>query len=412
MAWQLRDSISALKHRNFRLFVPGQFISLLGFWMQNVGLSWLVYRLTHSTAYLGAVAFSQQIPILLLSLPAGGLVDRSNRHRVVIITQTLALLQATLLTVLTYKGDITVAQIMILGIVIGVISAFDLPARQSFLIQMVNKDDLMNAIALNSSMFNAARMIGPAIAGFIVAKWGESLCFLLNAISYVAVLISLLIMRVPHSEISRKQTLTRDLIEGFRYVKQTLPVRVMLLLMGSFGVAGFSFAVLLPVFADQIFLRGATGLGWLMTALGVGALSGALLLAGRKGIAGISTLISIGAFGFSVSLMIFSFLTVFWLAFVVLSLAGFFMMMMVASTNSAIQWMIADSFFRGRVMSFFTTMLIGTAPIGSLIAGYAAKVLGPQTTVFVSAVVCLAASYWFYRALPETRMEARKLLAK
>src|SRR5919106_3446524 len=230
MAWQLRNSTSALKHRNFRLFVPGQFISLLGFWMQNVGLSWLVYRLTHSTAYLGAVAFSQQIPILLLSLPAGGLVDRSNRHRVVIITQTLALLQATLLTVLTYKGDITVAQIMILGIVIGVISAFDLPARQSFLIQMVNKDDLMNAIALNSSIFNAARMIGPAMAGFIVAKWGESLCFLLNAISYVAVLISLLIMRVPHSEISRKQTLTRDLMEGFQYVKQTLPVRVMLLL--------------------------------------------------------------------------------------------------------------------------------------------------------------------------------------
>jgi MFS family permease len=411
MVWQLRNSISALKHRNFRLFVPGQFISLLGFWMQNVGLSWLVYRLTHSTTYLGAVAFSQQIPILLLSLPAGGLVDRSNRHRVVIITQTLALLQATLLTVLTYKGDITVAQVMILGIVIGVIGAFDLPARQSFLIQMVNKEDLMNAIALNSSLFNAARMIGPAIAGFIVAKWGESLCFLLNAISYVAVLISLLMMRVPHSEIPRKQTLTRDLMEGFRYVKQTLPVRVMLLLMGSFGVAGFSFAILLPVFADQIFLRGATGLGWLMTALGLGALSGALLLAGRKGIAGISTLITIGAFGFSVSLMLFSFLTIFWMAFFVLCLAGFFMMMMVASTNSAIQWMIAES-FRGRVMSFFTTMLIGTAPIGSLIAGYAAKVLGPQTTVFTSGLVCLAASYWFYRALPETRTEARKLLAR
>jgi MFS family permease len=409
MVWQLRNSVSALKHRNFRLFVPGQFISLLGFWMQNVGLSWLVYRLTHSTTYLGAVAFSQQIPILLLSLPAGGLVDRSNRHRVVIITQTLALLQATLLTVLTYKGDITVAQIMILGIVIGIIGAFDLPARQSFLIQMVNKDDLMNAIALNSSMFNAARMIGPAIAGFIVAKWGESLCFLLNAISYVAVLISLLMMRVPHSEIPRKQTLTRDLMEGFRYVKQTLPVRVMLLLMGSFGVAGFSFAVLLPVFADQIFFRGATGLGWLMTALGLGALAGALLLAGRKGITGISTLITIGAFGFSVSIMLFSFLTIFWLAFLVLSIAGFFMMMMVASTNSAIQWMIADS-FRGRVMSFFTTMLIGTAPIGSLIAGYSAKVLGPQTTVFVSGLVCLAASYWFYRALPKTRTEARKLL--
>ena len=377
--------------------------------MQNVGLSWLVYRLTHSTTYLGAVAFSQQIPILLLALPAGGLVDRSNRHRVVIITQTLALCQAVLLTVLTYRGEITVAQIMILGILIGVISAFDLPARQSFLVQMVNREDLMNAIALNSSMFNAARMIGPAIAGFIVAKWGESLCFLLNAISYVAVLVALFLMRVPHTKITRKQTLTRDLMEGFRYVQQTLPVRVMLQLMGSFGVAGFSFAVLLPVFADQIFLRGATGLGWLLTALGLGALFGALLLAGRKGITGISTLITIGAFGFSVSLMLFSFLTIFWLAFLVLTIAGFFMMMMVASTNTAIQWMISDS-FRGRVMSFFTTMLIGTAPFGSLIAGYAAKVLGPQITVFASGLIGLAASYWFYRALPAIRSEGRKLL--
>ena len=409
MAWQLRNSISALKHRNFRLFVPGQFISLLGFWMQNVGLSWLVYRLTHSTTYLGAVAFSQQLPILLLSLPAGGLVDRSNRHRVVIITQTLALLQATVLTILTYTGEITVAQIMILGIVIGVISAFDLPARQSFLIQMVNKEDLMNAIALNSSMFNAARMVGPAIAGFIVAEWGEGLCFLMNAISYVAVLIALLMMRVPHSEIPKKQTLRRDLMEGFQYVKRTLPVRVLLLLMGSFGITGFSFAVLLPAFADQIFLRGATGLGWLMTALGLGALCGALFLAGRKGITGISTLISTGAFGFAASLMLFSFLTIFWLAFAVLALAGFFMMMMVASTNTAIQWLIADS-FRGRVMSFFTTMLIGTAPIGSLTAGYAAKFLGPQTMVFVSGLICLTAAYWFYRSLPELRSEGRKLL--
>ena len=377
--------------------------------MQNVGLSWLVYRLTHSTALLGAVAFSQQIPILLLALPAGGFVDRSNRHRVVIVTQTLALLQAALLATLTFMGDINVAQIMILGTLIGVIGAFDMPARQSFLIQMVNREDLMNAIALNSSLFNAARMIGPAVAGFIIAKWGEAFCFLFNALSYVAVLISLLLMRVPHTPVTNKQTLTSDIMDGFRYVKRTTPVRVMLQLLGSFGIAGFSFSVLLPVFADQIFLRGAAGLGWLMTALGFGALSGALFLAGRKGITGIGQLILLGAFGFSLSLMLFSFITVFWLAFLLLCVTGFFMMTIVAASNTAIQSMISDA-YRGRVMSFFTTMVIGTAPIGSLTAGYVAGFLGPQLTVFVFALICLAASYWFYRSLPVIRAEAKILL--
>ena len=379
--------------------------------MQNVGLSWLVYRMTHSSAHLGAVAFSQQIPILLFGLPAGGFVDRTNRHKLIIATQTLALVQATILAVLTYMGNISVAQILILGAMIGIISAFDMPARQSFLIEMVNKEDLTNAIALNSSMFNTARMIGPAIAGFIVAEWGEALCFFLNGISYVAVLISLLLMRVSHARVVPKQTLAKDLLEGFHYVKQTSPVRVMLLLLGCFGVAGFPFSVLLPVFADQIFLRGASGLGWLMTAVGLGALGGALFLVGRKGISGISTYIIRGAFGFSIMLMLFSFMTYFWVAFAILVFAGFFMMTMVASTNSAIQSMISDA-FRGRVMSFFTTMLIGTAPIGSLIAGWVARWIGPQMTVFLFALICFASAYWFYKSLPGIREDARRLLAQ
>jgi MFS family permease len=283
---------------------------------------------------------------------------------------------------------------MVLGMVIGVISAFDMPARQSFLIQMVNREDLMNAIALNSSMFNAARMIGPAIAGFIVATWGEAFCFFFNAVSYVAVIIALALMRVPQIPVESKQTLLTDLKEGFRYVKETTPVRTMLQLLGSIGIAGFPFSVLLPAFADQIFLRGASGLGWLMTGVGLGALFGALFLAGRKEITGIGRLIALGAFGFSVSLMIFSFITAFWLAFGVLVVVGFFMMMLVASTNTAIQSMISDA-FRGRVMSFFTATVIGTAPIGSLIAGYVARFLGPQLTVFVFACVCLSAAFWF-----------------
>ena len=408
--WRFEHSITALKHRNFRLFVPGQFISLLGFWMQNVGQSWLVYRLTHSTTYLGAVAFAQQIPIMLLAVPAGAFVDRTNRHRLVIATQTLALIQAAILTVLTYMGYITIAQVLILGTLIGVISAFDMPARQAFLVQMVNREDLMNAIALNSSMFNAARMIGPAVAGFVVAKWGEGFCFLMNAVTYVAVLIALLMMRVPKPIVTpNRQGLRDDLVAGFRYIQQTKSVRTMLQLLGAFGIFGYSFSVLMPVFADQIFGRGAAGLGWLMAATGLGALCGAVMLAGRKGIKGISKLIMFGSFGFSVCLIVFSFLTHFWVAFGFLILTGFFMMTMVASTNTAIQSIISDE-YRGRVMSFFTMTIIGLAPIGSLICGYVAKWLGPQITVFGSGVFCLGAAYWFYRTLPSIKSEARQLL--
>jgi len=393
------------------LFVPGQFISLLGFWMQTVGQSWLVYRLTHSTTYLGALAFAQQVPILVLAIPAGGFVDRTNRHRLVIVTQTLALIQASILTVLTYLGHISIVQIMILGILIGVISAFDMPARQTFLLQMVNKEDLMNAIALNSSMFNAARMIGPAIAGFVVAKWGESFCFLANAVSYVAVLIALLLMRVPQTELQdNRQSLSRDLAAGFRYVQETKPVRVMLQLLGAFGIAGFSFSVLMPAFADRIFGRGAAGLGWLMASVGFGAFCGAIFLAGRKGLKGISKMISTGAFGFSICLITFSFITQFWLALFVLCLAGFFMMTMVASTNTAIQSIISDA-FRGRVMSFFTMTIIGMAPIGSFVSGYIANWLGPQRTVFGMALFCLSAAYWFYRTLPSIIPDTRKMYA-
>jgi MFS family permease len=378
--------------------------------MQNVGQSWLVYRLTHSTAYLGAVTFAQQIPILLLAVPAGAFVDRTNRHRLVIATQTLALVQAAILTVLTYLGHITIAQVLILGTLIGVISAFDMPGRQAFLVQMVNREDLMNAIALNSSMFNAARMIGPAIAGFVVAKWGEGFCFLMNAVTYVAVLIALLMMRVPRPEIAvNRPSLVNDLVAGFRYIQTTKSVRAMLQLLGAFGIFGYSFSVLMPVFADQIFGRGAAGLGWLMAATGLGALCGAAMLAGRKGIQGISKFIIAGAFGFSGCLIIFSFLTHFWVANFFLILTGFFMMTMVASTNTAIQSIISDE-YRGRVMSFFTMTIIGLAPIGSLICGYIAKWVGPQTTVFGSGVFCLGAAYWFYRTLPSIKSEARQLL--
>jgi len=217
MDWNFKNSFAALHHRNFRLYLIGLFISLIGFWMQNVGQSWLVYRLTHSAWHLGAIAFCQQIPILLISFAAGGIIDRANRRRVIIITQTLALVQASILAYLTYIGEIQIPHLFLLSLFLGVISAFDLPARQSFLVQMVGKNDLLNAIAMNSSMFNAARMIGPAIAGIVIARWGEAFCFLLNAVSYLAVLLSLAVLKIERSaEIVKKQSLTKDLAEGFR----------------------------------------------------------------------------------------------------------------------------------------------------------------------------------------------------
>ncbi len=376
--------------------------------MQGVAQSWLVYRLTGSAAYLGAVAFAQQIPILLFSFAAGGLVDRTNRRQMVILTQLAALIQASILAALTTFGHITITQIFILATLLGVIGAIDLPARQAFLVQMVGKEDLMNAIAVNSSMFNAARIIGPALAGITLARWGESFCFLMNAVSYVAVLISLWVMKIQVREVERKQSITTDLKEGLIYIRETRPIRVLLELVGALGVAGFSFIVLLPIFADRIFSRGAPGLAWLMTATGAGALSGALFLAGRKGLSGISKIIAFSSFGFSISLMAFSISGYFWLSLLFLGFVGAFMMTSVASINTAIQSIIPDE-LRGRVMSFFTTMLIGTGPIGSLIAGTAAKYFGVRITVFVSALLCTAAAIWFYRALPAVVPEARRL---
>jgi MFS family permease len=408
MAWRISNSLAAFRHRNFRLFATGQFISLIGFWMQGLAQSWLVYRLTGSSVYLGAVAFAQQIPVLLLSFAAGGFVDRTNRRRLVMATQFSALVQASILAALTEFGHITILQVFVLAVLLGIIGAFDLPARQAFLVQMVGKEDLMNAIAINSSMFNAARIIGPALAGIALAKWGEAFCFLMNAISYGAVLISLWMMKIHVSDTYRKQSITSDLKEGIRYIRETRPIRVLLQLVGAMGISGFSFIVLLPIYADRIFSKGAPGLGWLMTATGAGALMGALFLAGKKGLKGISKVIAYSSFGFSVSLMLFSFTSYFPLSLFFLVCIGACMMTSTASINTAIQSIIPDE-LRGRVMSFFTTMLIGTAPIGSLIAGTSAKYFGVEVTVFGSALICLAAAIWFYRSLPAIVPEARRL---
>jgi MFS family permease len=410
MSWKITDSFPALKHRNFQLFVPGQFISLIGFWMQSVGLSWLVYRMTHSPAYLGAINFTQQIPILLFGLVAGSIVDRVNRRHLVIWTQTAALVQAALLALLTYTGHITLPTLFLMSAFLGVISALDLPARQAFLIEMVTREGLMSGIALNSSLFNAARMIGPAVAGFVVHEWGESVCFFMNAVSYLAVIVALLAMRIERHDLpGTGHGWQTDLADGFRYIRKTRPIRILLQLIAGLSILGFPFTVLLPVFADRVFERGADGYGLLMTAAGIGALGGALFLAVRKGVRGIGRIISKSALGFSLALVFFSYSPYFWLAFALLIAVGFFMMLTIASVNTTIQSIVPDE-LRGRVMSFFTTSLIGLAPIGGFVAGGVAKYWGVQNTILTSSLLCLAGAYWFYRSLPSIRSETRRLL--
>src|SRR5689334_20598361 len=293
-ASRVRTTLRALRHRNFRLFFAGQLISLIGTWMQNVAQSWLVYRLTGSSALLGAVGFAGQIPVFLVS-PLGGLIaDRYSRHRIVVATQTAAMILASILAALTLTGRVQVWHIFVLSALLGVVNAFDIPARQAFLFEMVGREDLINAIALNSSMFNGARIIGPAVAGILVAAIGEGWCFFANAVSYIAVIIGLLLMTVtPPARAIRKGSAARHIAEGFRFAAHTGPIRALLLLLGLVSVTGMPYAVLMPIFADHIFHSGARGLGILMGFSGIGALLGALTLAARQGVHGLGRWVAI-----------------------------------------------------------------------------------------------------------------------
>jgi MFS family permease len=399
----------ALKHRNFQLFFSGQFISLTGTWMQTVAQSWLVYRLTGSSLLLGSVGFASQIPVFLMA-PVGGMVaDRVNRHRIVVATQTVSMILALVLAGLTLTHTVKVWHIFVLAALMGVVNAFDIPGRQSFLVDMVGRDDLMNAIALNSSMFNGARVIGPAIAGILVAKIGEGWCFFVNGVSYIAVIIGLLLMRVPCPRRSKSDSPLADIIEGFRWVSQTGPIRALLLLLGLVSLVGMPYTVLMPVFADRILHGGAKGLGILMGFTGIGALFGALTLALRTGVKGLGRLVSICCAGFGVSLIAFSFSQHFWLSAVLLIPVGFFIMLQMACSNTLIQAMVPDA-LRGRVMALYSMMFMGMAPFGALMGGALADRLGAPVTVAIGGVASIAGAIWFGRKLPIFRGEARQLI--
>ena len=401
----------ALQHRNFRLFFGGQSISLVGTWITRVATSWLVYRLTGSELLLGIAGFAGQIPTLIITPFAGVLVDRHDRRRILLVTQAASLVQSAVLAVLTFTNVITVRQIIWLQVLQGVINSFDTPARQAFVSEMVeDRKDLPNAIALNSSMVNGTRIIGPSIGGLLIAGFGEAWCFAIDAISYIAVIGSIVAMRVPararHE--AAEMHLLDELHHGWKYVLHSVPIRSALLLVAIMCTAGTPYTVLMPAIAKEVLHGGPNTLGLLMTATGVGALAGALYLAQRESVVGLGRIIMWASAVFGIGLVIFSQLTTLWTAFAVLAIAGCGFMIHLAATNTILQTIVEER-LRGRVMSFYTMAFFGTVPIGSLIGGVMADRYGAPNTVLASGIVCLVGSAWFAYKLPAIRAVIRPI---
>ena len=350
--------LRALHHKNYRLFFGGQSISLIGTWMQQIAMSWLVYRLTNSALLLGIVGFSSQIPVFLLASIAGVYADRWNRHRMLVVTQTLSMIQALTLAFLALTGTIHVWQIIALSIAIGVVNAFDMPTRQSFIVEIVDKaEDLGNAIALNSFMFNGARLIGPAIAGILIALLGEGICFLINGLSFVGIIMALLAIKVPkRKKAAHTSRLWHDLKEGYSYAFGFAPIRYILLQLGLMSFMGMSYAVLMPIFAKDILHGGPHTLGFLMAASGIGALTGSVYLASRQTILGLGRLIAYASVIFGMGIIAFSFSKILIVSLSMMFLTGFGMIVQIASGNTILQSIVEED-KRGRVMSIYTTAI-------------------------------------------------------
>lgn len=405
--------LRAFKYRNYRLFFGGQGISLIGTWMQQIALGWLVYRLTDSAFLLGVVSFSSQIPTFLLASFAGVLADRYNKHKIIIITQSLAMVQASILALLTLTETIEIWHIISLAVFVGMINAFDMPTRQTFIIDLVeDKNDLPNAIALNSSMFNAARLVGPTVAGILISLFGEGVCFLINAVSYIAVISALLSMRIkPSKHEVKKEKVLEGLKEGIKYAYQFIPIRTLLMLIGIANLVGMPYTVLMPVFAKDVLHGDANTLGYLLGAVGIGAFIGAIYLASRKTVLGLGKWIVIAGVTFSVGLILFSFSTILLFSLPLMVMAGFGMMMTMASSNTLIHTIVDDD-KRGRIMSLYVMAFMGTAPFGSLIAGALANRIGAPNTILMSGVICLFALIWFATQLPVMRKYIKPIYIK
>lgn len=393
---RMKFLMRALRHRNYRFFFFGQGISLIGTWMQIIAVGWLIYRLTGSEFLLGVAGFASQIPTLIFAPFSGVLADRWNRHRILLITQTLAMIQAMALAFLVFMGNITVWQIILLSIFIGLINAFDMPARQSFVVEMIEKrEDLGNAIALNALIINGSRLLGPAIAGVIIATMGESLCFFLNGLSYLAIIFALLKMKIEPRKIQNQRGhILQELREGFIYTFGIASIRYILLLFAVVNLAGFSYTVIMPVFAKEVLRGGPHTLGFLVGATGLGALVGVIYLASRKEPGDFIKTIPIASVIFGAGLIMFSFSRVLWLSLLLLLLTGFGMMVQISSSNTALQTLTNDD-KRGRVMSFYTMAFMGMATFGSLLIGGLAGKLGGPHALLVSGIICILAAFLF-----------------
>jgi MFS family permease len=405
---RLPDALRALRYRNFRLFISGQMISLIGTWMQTVAQSWLVYRLTGQASMLGIVAFAGQFPVFILAIVGGMTADRVRPHTLIVITQSTSMVLTMILAILTLTGHILLWHIITISLLLGVVNAFDIPARQVFVAQTVARPDLMNAIALNSSIFNGARIVGPAVAGLLVATVGEGWCFLANSVSYLAVIAGLLAMRLDLAQGTRSSTGGSAILEGFRFIRGAKPVRDLLVLLGLISLMGMPYSVLMPIFADKILHGGPKALGLLMGTSGVGALIGALSLALRRSPRGLGRWIAMSVLGFGAALIAFSTSRSFLLSVLMMLPMGFTLMVEMASSNTLIQMMIPDA-LRGRVMSIYSMMFMGMAPIGALIAGTLAHKLGAPLTVALGGCGCLAAGLIFALRLPQWKRGAQRL---
>jgi len=405
--------LRALRHRNYRLYFMGQGVSLIGTWLTQVATSWLVYRLTGSTVKLGIVAFAGQIPLFVLGPFMGVVVDRFNRHRILIVTQTIAMLQSFALAYLALRRIITVQHIIVLNALQGVVNSLDMPARQAFLIEIVeDRNDLPNAIALNSSMVNGARLIGPSIAGVLIAAVSEGMCFLIDGFSYLAVVGALLAMRVKRIERKDKAAgAMAEFLGGAKYAFGFAPIRAILLLAAAVSLTAVSYSILMPVFATEILHGGPKLLGFLMAMGGIGALAGALFLAARRTVLGLGRVIVIGGVVFGGALIIFAFSSTLWISMMTMVLIGFAMITFFASSNTVLQTVVQDH-MRGRVMSFFGMAFMGMMPFGSLFSGWLAARVGPQWTVAINGTAAALACGIFGLKLPELRRLVRPIFVE
>lgn len=413
MKFDTLHSFRTLKYRNYKLYFSGQGISLIGTWIQIIAMSWLVYEISGSAAILGIVGFLSRVPTLVLSPFAGVIADRYSKYKLLVITQLLSMIQGAILTVLVFMGIVQVWHILVLGTFLGIVNAFDSPIRQSFIAEIVeNKEDLSNAIALNSVLFNSARLVGPSVAGIILAALGTGWCFLLNTISFAAILITLMFMKISKEKIIESENSPlKDLKEGFAYVFGSVPIRTILMTLAVVSLMGMSFQVLMPIFAKDVLHGGANTLGFLMSSVGFGALTSGLFLASRKSVLGLGKYIAYSTAIFSVSLIVFAFSHNFFISMISLYFTGFGMIMQMASSNTVLQTLTDDD-KRGRVMSFYTMAFMGTIPFGNLISGMLASIIGEAYTVLISGVSSLVVAVYFMRKLPEIRKHARPIYVK